>query len=109
MISPDGMALGLDSGALFRNHLEETVYTLEPGDLFVFYTDGVTEAMNEKHEEFTLERLVLTLEEADDKALDHFVDHIQGVIADFSGGLPPHDDVTMITLRVPPGSGDFRD
>lgn len=99
-LTPDGMALGLDRGRLFKDSLEEAVYPLEPGDLFVFFTDGVTEAMNEKREEFTLERLIGTIEGADEAAIEGFVDYIQGAIADFAGNSPPHDDVTLIAIRV---------
>ena len=87
-IIPDGMALGLDRGSLFRDSLEEFNCPLEPGDLVVFYTDGVTEAMNESHEEFTLERVVRLLDESKDEDLGGFVSRLREGLAQFTGDCP---------------------
>jgi serine phosphatase RsbU (regulator of sigma subunit) len=99
-IIPDGMALGLDRGSLFRDSLEEFTCLLEPGDLVVFYTDGVTEAMNENHEEFSLDRVVRLLDESKDEDLGGFVSRLREGLAQFTGECPPHDDVTVVTLQM---------
>ena len=99
-IVPDGMALGLDRGSLFRNSLEEFTHTLEPGDIFLFFTDGVTEAMNEEREEFTLSRVIRLLEESDLRSgVGDFVARLRENLEAFTGDSPQHDDVTFVALQ----------
>src|SRR5439155_762600 len=59
VLAPDGLVLGLklDSGEMFDRLLEESTIKLNPGDLFVFYTDGISEAMNEGDDCFGETRL----------------------------------------------------
>ena len=49
---PDGLVLGLkiDNGEMFERLLEESTIPLGAGDLFVLYTDGITEAMNARRD-----------------------------------------------------------
>ena len=100
MLTPAGMALGLDRGSLFKDSLEESIVKLTPGDLVVFYTDGLTEAMNEEGEEFTLERFLKVLENSRHRSLEDLVDSVFYEVDQFNGDKPPHDDVTLVTIRV---------
>lgn len=99
-LEPSGMALGLDRGALFHDTLEELPVRLQTGDLLVFYTDGLTEAMNEAGEELSIERVLQVLRGCQDLSLDGMIKRVQTEIEDFSGDMPPHDDVTMVFLKV---------
>jgi serine phosphatase RsbU (regulator of sigma subunit) len=99
MITP-GMALGLDRGSLFRDSLEESTISLDAGDLVVFYTDGLTEAMNEEGMEFTLERFLGVLKECRGRDLDALLAGVREEVELFNGDKPPHDDVTLVTLRA---------
>lgn len=100
LLIPPGMALGLDRGSLFKDSLEESIVNLYPGDLVVFYTDGLTEAMNEEGDEFTLERLLEVLENSRKRSLDELVESVFHEVDQFNGDNPPHDDVTLVTIRV---------
>ena len=64
--TPDGLVLGLkiDDGQLFERLLEEVTLPLGAGDLFVLYTDGVSEAMNVGGRRFGDERLAALVERA---------------------------------------------
>jgi sigma-B regulation protein RsbU (phosphoserine phosphatase) len=100
LIESSGMALGLDRGSLFRSSLEEFSLPLEEGDLIVFYTDGLTEAMNADHEEFTLDRVLKILVEEKGQDLDRIVSRLRTEVEEHTGDRPPHDDVTLVTLEV---------
>jgi len=52
-----GMAIGLTPKDTFENAISDEVIPLQTGDLLVFYTDGVTEAVNPKMEQFGVDRL----------------------------------------------------
>jgi sigma-B regulation protein RsbU (phosphoserine phosphatase) len=73
---------------------------LGPGDALVFYTDGITEARNDRGELFGDERLVQTLERCAGKAADD----IAGVVVDEArsfAGARLSDDVAVLVVRVP--------
>ena len=46
--APGGMAVGIDAGELFDKNLEEAELELSDGDTIVMYTDGITDAMNDR-------------------------------------------------------------
>lgn len=95
-----GMALGLDRGSLFRDSLEESTISLDVGDLVIFYTDGLTEAMNEEGTEFTLERFLQVLKDRRGRNLEELLSGVREEVELFNGDKPPHDDVTLVMLRV---------
>ena len=65
VLAPDGLVLGLnlDNGEMFERLLEEETIHLRRGDLAVFFTDGITEAMNEADDFFGEGRLGRLAEE----------------------------------------------
>ena len=90
----DGIALGLMPGLEYR---QETV-TLSPSDTLVFYTDGVTEAMNENDQEFGLERLREIFAAAPHSDPEAVNTTIFQAVGDFAGDTPQSDDITCLTL-----------
>ena len=61
-LCPKGIALGLEKGPIFNKIIEEQKIGIRAGDIFIFYTDGVSEAMNSKKYEFGEERLQSVLQ-----------------------------------------------
>ena len=59
ILAPDGLVLGLkiDDGEMFERLLEEETMPLQTGDVCLFFTDGITEAMNGQDDCFGEERL----------------------------------------------------
>ena len=99
-IKPKGMVVGMKSGAIFRQSLEEEVTSIDPGDVFLLYTDGITETMNLQHEEFGPERLSEIVKQFAGDGPDVLVDQIMDRIRHFRGPRPPSDDATMIAMLV---------
>jgi serine phosphatase RsbU (regulator of sigma subunit) len=102
VLAPDGLVLGLklDSGEMFERLLEESTIRLNAGDLFVFYTDGISEAMNEGDDCFGESRLSLLVEEHADLPSAELRERILRDIEAFVGSAPQHDDMTMILLKI---------
>jgi serine phosphatase RsbU (regulator of sigma subunit) len=98
----DGLVLGLkiDNGERFEALLEEVTMPLAAGDLFVLFTDGLTEQMNAGEELFGEERLGVLIEEHGDLPCDELRERILREVTAFAGGTPQHDDLTFILLRV---------
>jgi sigma-B regulation protein RsbU (phosphoserine phosphatase) len=73
---------------------------LEPGDIVVMYTDGVTEAMNAANEMFgdeRLERLIVSVRDLNAEQIQNRI--LEEVVA-FTGDLPQTDDITLLTLKM---------
>jgi sigma-B regulation protein RsbU (phosphoserine phosphatase) len=101
VLTPAGLGLGIDAGPRFDQILEEAEVSLCSGDLFLFFTDGLSEAMNPRAELFGERRLRDVIESArggeDETVLR---DRILAEIRDFVGGAAQHDDMTMVILKV---------
>ncbi len=102
ILCPDGLVLGLkiDAGETFERLLEEQTIPLHDGDLYVLFTDGISEAMNERDDCFGDERLGRILEEHPDLPSEELRERVLREIAAFVGAAPQHDDMTMILLRI---------
>lgn len=100
-IKPTGAALGLMNGGTFEHTIEEVVVHLKPGDLLVVYTDGVTEAMNARHELYGEERLEAVVRETSAPASATLQRVVDDVVS-FCNGAPGHDDMTLLVARLTP-------
>ena len=91
---------GIALGILHPIPLEQHQLSLHPGDVVLFYTDGLTEAMNEKEEQFGLARLVELLQQLGDRTPQLIIETIRRAVAAFAGSAPASDDLTMIAIQV---------
>jgi sigma-B regulation protein RsbU (phosphoserine phosphatase) len=78
---------------------EEGSFTVSSGDYLVLYTDGVTEALNARDEEFEQERLVAFIRSRQTEPLEGIVDGLLTSVLEFSGSSQAADDLTAIILR----------
>jgi len=63
------------------------------------YTDGVTEAMNEREEQFTSEQLEKDVIDLQDKPIQEIVDGIMEKIVSFAHSVSQSDDITMMVIE----------
>jgi len=110
LLAPDGMVLGLnlDNGEIFERLLEEQTLPIHEGDIFVLFTDGISEAMNDADDCFGEDRLGRIVEEHSHLPSDELRERILREIAAFVGEAPQHDDMTMILLRIDELAGASR-
>ncbi len=73
---------------------------LSSNDIVVFYTDGVTEAHNEKKELFGDHRLIECLKNTGAQTAVEIKDEIVNQINQFKGSQDQHDDITIIVMKV---------
>ena len=100
VLTPAGLGLGLDSGERFDAILQEDEVPLEPGDFFLFFTDGLSEAMNEGAELFGEGRLRRILEEGEGLDSEAMKERILDEVRVFVGDAAPHDDMTLVVLKI---------
>ncbi len=91
-----GVPLGSFSGSTY----DEVSYALHAGDVFVFCTDGVFEAMNENSQEFTATRLLDVVSRSRELPAKAIVEAIFGAVAEWRGDAPPNDDMTAVAIRI---------
>jgi hypothetical protein len=99
-ISPNGLALGLEKGTLFRKVITEYQENLEPGKNYIFYTDGFTEAVNKKGEEYGLEKLSNIANSLSDKSAENVMNEVMQDVQKFIGKAKQHDDMTIVILKI---------
>jgi serine phosphatase RsbU (regulator of sigma subunit)/HAMP domain-containing protein len=99
-LTPKGIGLGLAHNGLFDQHISEQKIDFQPGDMFLFYTDGISEAMNEQLEEFGEHRLVEIVAQLKDRTANHIREGIIRAVNQFVQDAPQHDDITLVTLKA---------
>jgi len=103
VLVPSGMVLGLridGAETKFAELLEEEQISLHTGDVMVFYTDGITEAMNTDSDLFGDTRLSRIVEEHGHLDSSELRERILREIEAFVGDADQHDDMTMILIKV---------
>lgn len=76
------------------------VMRLQPGDLFVGYTDGISEAQNEQEEEWEEERFLAAARGAAGRSARQVVEAIFREADAFTGNARQYDDMTLLTVKI---------
>jgi serine phosphatase RsbU (regulator of sigma subunit) len=92
-------ANGLPLGLFPVVDYEKVETTLEPGELLLLYTDGITEAANARGEEFGLDRLQAAVKPHTGEPLVAIAVAIETAVEVFADGTPFGDDRTVVMLR----------
>ena len=99
-LEPGGIGLGLSSNDFFAKALEEKTLQLKKGDTVFFYTDGLSEARNRQGEEYGEDVLTQTLLDLYGQGAEEILRAIRERLEKFTRGVPMHDDITLVALRV---------
>ena len=91
-----GVPLGMFRDTRYYEYFE----TIEPGQVFVLYTDGVTEAMNSADEEYGRDRLVEAVRQSRDLTAHEMIDFIHRDVTAWTEGRGAHDDVTFFIIKA---------
>lgn len=104
-LQPSGLGLGLAPDALFQSVLQVDEQRLNPGDIFVSYSDGLTECMNVQDEQYGEERLKSVLLAHCQRTAAGIAESILADVRAFQGAARPHDDLTLLVLKREPATG----
>jgi sigma-B regulation protein RsbU (phosphoserine phosphatase) len=91
---------GVPLGSFFGVTYDEASFPLAAGDVFVFCSDGVHEAMNERGEEFTSARLIQVVRSARTRTAREIVQAITEAVIEHRAGHPPNDDMTIVVVKI---------
>lgn len=100
MLYPDGVASGLMPSDIAGEY-DSISFILQKGMTLLMFTDGITEALNEKDEEFGIDRLIEVFNEACSKSLspEEINDMILRSVDLFTEGRQQVDDQTLVVIR----------
>jgi len=87
-------------GLFPRCTYEQDSMTLQPGDVLVLYTDGVSEAENPAEDEFGEDALIAAARACRDQPPSEMIAGIIQAADAFAAGAPQHDDMTLVVARV---------
>ena len=91
-----GVPLGSFAGSAY----DELSFDLVVGDVYVFCTDGVFEASDDRGREFGVDRLTNIVLESRKLPSKAIVESIFAAVSDFRGEAPARDDMTVVALRI---------
>lgn len=91
---------GVPLGSFQGSSYDEATFALQQGDVFVFCTDGVFEAMNGAGQEFTAGRLLDVVERSRELTPNGLVKAIFDAVHEWRGDTPPNDDMTAVAVRI---------
>jgi sigma-B regulation protein RsbU (phosphoserine phosphatase) len=86
-------------GVIANPRFSEAEVRLAPGDLLCFYTDGVTEAMDQRRQLFGEERLIEVLRHTHQLSPDQIIRRILDAVHGFTAGAAQNDDITIVILK----------
>lgn len=96
MIETAGLPLGMFEGVTY----DEMTITARPGDVFVFFSDGIVDASNARDDQFGRVRIEQTIVKHAKKSPTEIADTLFQAASDFSAGTPVFDDQTVVVLKV---------
>jgi sigma-B regulation protein RsbU (phosphoserine phosphatase) len=97
-----GASTGRPAGLMPFNPIERETLPLEPGDTFVLFSDGVSEAMNPVDDFYGEERLLATLAPAAAASAAEIVKRVLADVRAFAAGAKQSDDITVLAARYTP-------
>jgi sigma-B regulation protein RsbU (phosphoserine phosphatase) len=100
LIQCKGVGVGLVDGEKFEKGLDEEVKPLVAGNTFVFFTDGVTEAMNENREEFGDEKLFQLIQSHKKADAGTLLKEVIDAVKAFCGKAEQNDDITLVVTKI---------
>jgi phosphoserine phosphatase RsbU/P len=90
---------GMILGILPMSQYQEFRVKMEPGDVLVLYSDGVTEAVDRNDQDFGEQRLADLVASLRDRPASEIVEAVHAEVAKFTQGAPPADDITVVVAR----------
>jgi serine phosphatase RsbU (regulator of sigma subunit) len=96
LLEEAGPVMGILPDAQFTN----TLVPLEPGDIIILYTDGVTEQENESQEQFSLDRLKALVLSKESEPAANMVADIGEAVSNFAGTTQQLDDLTVVIAKI---------
>lgn len=97
---PKGIGVGIDPGDIFDSTLEQISIPVYSNDLFAFYSDGLTEAMDDKMVMYGVEQLKKIMSSNLSETSNHIQNEIMASVQRFRKGAQQNDDITLVLVKA---------
>ncbi len=87
-------------GLLVEASYQQCVITMEPGDVLIGYTDGISEAMNREDEEWGEDRMIAQAASSVHLSAQQMLECLLEAADRFASGAPQHDDMTLVLMKI---------
>jgi sigma-B regulation protein RsbU (phosphoserine phosphatase) len=91
---------GIPLGSFGESTYEDVTLELKPGDVFVFCSDGISEAFDEANQEFGARRLMDVIETNSERTAKDIVSELFSAVQAFCGDAPQSDDRTVVVVKI---------
>ncbi|MCG3118740.1 MAG: hypothetical protein ALAOOOJD_00996 [bacterium] len=95
-LQQSNLVVGVREGIKYDEHLA----TFQSGDTLIFYTDGITEAINAHWEEFGVERLYEVIRQTYQQSAENIRNAVYEAVLGFAGDTPQSDDLTLVVVKI---------
>ncbi|RJP71855.1 MAG: hypothetical protein C4539_04370 [Ignavibacteriales bacterium] len=99
ILQSKGIGLGLEEGKIFEESLEEIEIPFKHNEVFVFFSDGISEAMNEKNDLYGIEGLAEVIKNNNSKPVKEIMSEVMRSIETFRGNYEQNDDITIVLVK----------
>jgi sigma-B regulation protein RsbU (phosphoserine phosphatase) len=106
LLKHKGMGLGLENETVFNAHLEEVEIDISNDSIFVFYSDGLTEAMNKNREEFGTEQVLRIVGDYKNYDSNVIQEQLINSVNHFRGEAEQNDDITLVITKIKSSQGN---
>ncbi len=93
-------ATGLPLGLFDEADYDEFTFRMKPGDMFVFFSDGILDASNKAGDQFGRTRVDKIISSCEGQTASCIVDSLFKAVADHAAGVETFDDQTVVAIRV---------
>jgi len=100
IIQSKGIGLGLENEIIFENNLEEIELDLQVNSMFLFYTDGLNEAMNENKEEYGMDRIYSLINNTKQENAQIIHTRLIESVNNFRNETEQNDDISVVVVKV---------
>jgi phosphoserine phosphatase RsbU/P len=98
-LNPPGMALGIDSGDVFERITRDFTFRMETNDCLILYTDGVTEALDARGDEYGIKQMTDSIQASAHEGAASIRKRLTDDLMAFIGNHAQNDDITLIVIR----------
>jgi phosphoserine phosphatase RsbU/P len=93
-------ATGLPLGLFDEAEYDEFTFKAKPGDMFVFFSDGILDARDRHGQSFGRERVEAIIAGCSEQSPDCVVANIFAAVSEFAAGVEAFDDQTVVAIKV---------
>jgi len=95
-----GIGIGLDKQLIFNSNIEEVELGIKAGDVYFMYSDGVSEAMDERRELFGSENVERIVQENCTNTAEVIKEKLLNELAGFRNSAAINDDITFVGIKI---------